>query len=378
MAGPGSWRAAEGQQKDPSRSWLGRGQSLHCLLTTGADLAWFWHATLQPQFSLGALQMVVLMDPMEDPDDILRAHRSREKSYLFDVAFDFTATQVCPSLLFAREGPDNDPYPASTTCSRIHSPGRFPFLKLACACILRVPTTLLHAHTWINTILPSLAQHGSPHPEQGRAGPCWSQSKNLRPCGAGNPAWGALSGAGTLPGIPSHPPPQCSRSTCSASSELWVGTASCEGSCLRCPQLSPIPAKGCNQTSPPRLSAPTLHRPTVWGWWRGLQGQKVLPLGTECACGCLCSAPLVVQAVIPSSPSPSCWQEMVYQATTKSLIEGVISGYNATVFAYGPTGEGKPRPGKDCNVPLSLSLFWDQFPPTHGPIQKLNQGCGCS
>ncbi|XP_059527062.1 kinesin-like protein KIF19 [Myotis daubentonii] len=38
-------------------------------------------------------QMVVLMDPLEDPDDILRAHRSREKSYLFDVAFDFTATQ---------------------------------------------------------------------------------------------------------------------------------------------------------------------------------------------------------------------------------------------------------------------------------------------
>uniref|UniRef100_A0A8C4T502 Kinesin-like protein KIF19 n=1 Tax=Erpetoichthys calabaricus TaxID=27687 RepID=A0A8C4T502_ERPCA len=38
-------------------------------------------------------QMVVLMDPMEDPDDILRANRSREKSFLFDVAFDFTATQ---------------------------------------------------------------------------------------------------------------------------------------------------------------------------------------------------------------------------------------------------------------------------------------------
>lgn len=44
--------------------------------------------------SRGHSQMVVLMDPMEDPDDILRAHRSREKSYLFDVAFDFTATQV--------------------------------------------------------------------------------------------------------------------------------------------------------------------------------------------------------------------------------------------------------------------------------------------
>lgn len=46
----------------------------------------------------GPLQMVVLMDPMEDPDDILRAHRSREKSYLFDVAFDFTATQVTEGL----------------------------------------------------------------------------------------------------------------------------------------------------------------------------------------------------------------------------------------------------------------------------------------
>uniref|UniRef100_A0A8C5SF63 Kinesin-like protein n=1 Tax=Laticauda laticaudata TaxID=8630 RepID=A0A8C5SF63_LATLA len=38
-------------------------------------------------------QMIVLMDPMEDPDDVLRANRSREKSYLFDVAFDFAATQ---------------------------------------------------------------------------------------------------------------------------------------------------------------------------------------------------------------------------------------------------------------------------------------------
>lgn len=47
----------------------------------------------------GHLQMVVLMDPMEDPDDILRAHRSREKSYLFDVAFDFTATQVRESMV---------------------------------------------------------------------------------------------------------------------------------------------------------------------------------------------------------------------------------------------------------------------------------------
>ncbi|XP_034050610.1 kinesin-like protein KIF19 [Thalassophryne amazonica] len=38
-------------------------------------------------------QMVVLMDPMEDPDDILRANRSREKTYMFDVAFDESASQ---------------------------------------------------------------------------------------------------------------------------------------------------------------------------------------------------------------------------------------------------------------------------------------------
>lgn len=53
-----------------------------------------------------------------------------------------------------------------------------------------------------------------------------------------------------------------------------------------------------------------------------------------CVLPCLCPRPLTVSSSL---------QEMVYQATTKSLIEGVISGYNATVFAYGPTGEGEPR-----------------------------------
>ncbi|NXU26148.1 KIF19 protein, partial [Thalassarche chlororhynchos] len=38
-------------------------------------------------------QVVVLRDPLEDPDDVLRASRSREKSYVFDVAFDSMATQ---------------------------------------------------------------------------------------------------------------------------------------------------------------------------------------------------------------------------------------------------------------------------------------------
>ncbi len=41
--------------------------------------------------------MVVLMDPCEDSDNVLRANRSREKTYMFDVALDYTATQVCSS-----------------------------------------------------------------------------------------------------------------------------------------------------------------------------------------------------------------------------------------------------------------------------------------
>ena len=32
---------------------------------------------------------------------------------------------------------------------------------------------------------------------------------------------------------------------------------------------------------------------------------------------------------------------MVFEKTTKFLIPGVISGFNATVFAYGATGAGK-------------------------------------
>lgn len=41
-------------------------------------------------------QVVVLQDPMQDPNDVLHASHSREKSYIFDVAFDSTATQVGP------------------------------------------------------------------------------------------------------------------------------------------------------------------------------------------------------------------------------------------------------------------------------------------
>uniref|UniRef100_A0A671FE88 Kinesin-like protein n=1 Tax=Rhinolophus ferrumequinum TaxID=59479 RepID=A0A671FE88_RHIFE len=40
-----------------------------------------------------SLIMVVLMDPGEDPEDTLRAHRSREKTFIFDTVFDQHASQ---------------------------------------------------------------------------------------------------------------------------------------------------------------------------------------------------------------------------------------------------------------------------------------------
>ena len=43
--------------------------------------------------------MVVVLDPSADPDDILRANRSREKHYIFDHAFDQMAKQVHVSCL---------------------------------------------------------------------------------------------------------------------------------------------------------------------------------------------------------------------------------------------------------------------------------------
>lgn len=36
-----------------------------------------------------------------------------------------------------------------------------------------------------------------------------------------------------------------------------------------------------------------------------------------------------------------CPQEDVYLAITQQLVEGVVSGYNATVFAYGPSGTAR-------------------------------------
>ena len=40
------------------------------------------------------MQFVVLRDPNEDTDDILRANRSREKKYIFDHVFSSEASQT--------------------------------------------------------------------------------------------------------------------------------------------------------------------------------------------------------------------------------------------------------------------------------------------
>ncbi|XP_070616342.1 kinesin-like protein KIF19 [Erythrolamprus reginae] len=60
---------------------------------------------------------------------------------------------------------------------------------------------------------------------------------------------------------------------------------------------------------------------------------------------------------------PQATQEEVYLSTTKSLIEGVISGYNATVFAYGPTGAGKTYTmlGTDSEPGIYIRTLHDLF-----------------
>ncbi|XP_032447480.1 kinesin-like protein KIF19 [Lynx canadensis] len=56
-------------------------------------------------------------------------------------------------------------------------------------------------------------------------------------------------------------------------------------------------------------------------------------------------------------------QEDVYRATTQHLVEGVVSGYNATVFAYGPSGAGKTYTmlGMDAEPGVYLRTLSDLF-----------------
>ncbi|XP_058290420.1 kinesin-like protein KIF19 [Hylobates moloch] len=56
-------------------------------------------------------------------------------------------------------------------------------------------------------------------------------------------------------------------------------------------------------------------------------------------------------------------QEDVYAATIQHLVEGVISGYNAMVFAYGPSGAGKTHTmlGVDAEPGIYLQTLTDLF-----------------
>ncbi|XP_015420644.1 PREDICTED: kinesin-like protein KIF19 [Myotis davidii] len=53
----------------------------------------------------------------------------------------------------------------------------------------------------------------------------------------------------------------------------------------------------------------------------------------------------------------------VYRATTQRLVDGVVSGYNATVFAYGPSGAGKTHTmlGMDAEPGIYLQTLADLF-----------------
>ncbi|XP_069920779.1 kinesin-like protein KIF19 isoform X1 [Oryctolagus cuniculus] len=61
-------------------------------------------------------------------------------------------------------------------------------------------------------------------------------------------------------------------------------------------------------------------------------------------------------------------QEEVYCATTQRLVEGIISGYNATVFAYGPSGAGKTHTmlGMDAEPGIYLQTLTDLFEAIEG------------
>ncbi|XP_065775318.1 kinesin-like protein KIF19 [Muntiacus reevesi] len=69
-------------------------------------------------------------------------------------------------------------------------------------------------------------------------------------------------------------------------------------------------------------------------------------------------------------------QEDVYLATTQQLVEGVVSGYNATVFAYGPSGAGKTHTmlGMDTEPGIYLQMLSDLFQ----AIEETRDNMDCS
>ncbi|XP_040122735.1 kinesin-like protein KIF19 [Oryx dammah] len=69
-------------------------------------------------------------------------------------------------------------------------------------------------------------------------------------------------------------------------------------------------------------------------------------------------------------------QEDVYLATTQQLVEAVVSGYNATVFAYGPSGAGKTHTmlGTDTEPGLYLQTLSGLFQ----AIEETRDSTDCS
>ena len=53
-------------------------------------------------------------------------------------------------------------------------------------------------------------------------------------------------------------------------------------------------------------------------------------------------------------------QNILFEKSTKFLIEGVVNGYNATVFSYCATGSGKTYTmlGKETNPGIMPLTFW--------------------
>ena len=71
---------------------------------------------------------------------------------------------------------------------------------------------------------------------------------------------------------------------------------------------------------------------------------------------------------------PGSSQESVYHHTSKFLIQGVLDGYNATVFAYGNTGAGKTHTmiGSKAEPGIMVRVMDDLF--KHSKITGQNQG----
>ena len=58
-------------------------------------------------------------------------------------------------------------------------------------------------------------------------------------------------------------------------------------------------------------------------------------------------------------------QEMVFNSTSKFLLPAVLNGYNATVFAYGPTGTGKTYTMCVCSHPSDAQAWHGQAARDH-------------